>query len=185
VPQEVCVTVESWGGNADIVATWTLTKEVETWQGNTVSVIPGEKDCAEDTVYECDQGGQFTASYICYITDFATLVINADGTYEFDSKDTEQYLKGDESKASCEAMYLNEEDIYNSKGNWAYNQDKKQLVLVEYEYTEEYQGEVDSKTLEPGEGELLFEGEIILEGNTLVIKLDDTPELKYDIHFEK
>ena len=100
-PQEVCVTVESWGGNADIVATWNLTKEVETYQGDTVTVIPGQEDCSLETEYDCDQAGQFTASYVCYITDSLQLIFKADGTYEFSSKDKEKFLKEEESKASC------------------------------------------------------------------------------------
>ena len=57
--------------------------------------------------------------------------------------------------------------------------------MVEYEYTEDYQGEIETGNNEPGEGELLYDGTIVLEGNILVIKVDDTAELKYDIHFEK
>ena len=59
------------------------------------------------------------------------------------------------------------------------------MILVEYEYTETYEGEVETETFEPGKGELLFEGAIILEANSLVIKADDTPELQYDVYFEK
>lgn len=184
-PQEICVTVESWGGNSAIIANWDLTKEVETYLGSAVTEIVGEANCGEETQYDCDQGGQFMASYSCYLTDFATLVFNSDGTYEYNSKETDTILKTDESKASCEALYREELETYTSKGNWAYNQDEKNLVLVEYEYSEEYNGEVTNETFEPGSGELLYDGAVELEGNTLLIKADDTNDLQYYLYFEK
>jgi len=184
-PQEVCVTVESWGGTADIVATWNMTKEVETYQGNTAIALPGDEDCSLYDEFECDQGGQFEANYECYIIGSLQLVFKADGTYEFSSKEIDKILKQEESKASCEAIYEDVADDYDSKGNWAYDQDAKRLVMVEYEYTEDYQGKIETGTFEPGDGEVLYDGVTVFEGNTMIIKLDDTAELQYDIHFEK
>lgn len=184
-PQEVCVTVESWGGNAAITGTWNLTKEEEIWQGNGGTILTGEEDCTNPYDFTCDQGGQLSASFSCYTVISASLVFNPDGTYEFNSIDQNKVLAQEESKASCEAIYEEEDETYSSKGNWAYDQDNENLVLVEYQYTEFYDGETDSHTYAAGEAEVLYDGETVIEGNSLLIKVDDTAELKYYLYFEK
>lgn len=184
-PEEVCVTVESWGGNADLVDTWNLTKEVETLQESTTTLEPGDEDCSEEAVIDCNDGGQFTASYFCYVTDFFTLVFNTDGTYEWDSKDFGNDLMITESKETCEPIFEETTYTYKSKGNWAYNQEAKKLIMIEYEYTRLIKSIAESKTFDPGDGLLLFDSVIDLEGNSLLIKSVDDADEKYHLYFEK
>lgn len=184
-PQEVCVTVESWGGSQDVVGTWHLVKEIEKINGITETLLPGDIDCAEDSTVECDGGGQVTASYYCYITESLTVIFNADGTYEFDSKDTDKELDVAATKASCEAVYEEFNDDYLSKGNWAYVQAEKRLIMVEYQYTEDYQGEIETHTYSEGDAPLLFEGEAKIEGGSFIISIDEDSNDSYKVYLEK
>lgn len=184
-PQEVCVTVESWGGSNEILGDWNLVKEVETINGVTGEVFPGDVECTQEITYDCDGGGQVAASYHCYITDTFSLVLNEDGTYIFDSKDKEKELDADASKASCDAVYDEFDDNYLSEGNWAYVKDKKQLIMVEYQYTEDYRNEIETETYEKGDAPLLFEGEVRLENGSLIIAIDEDSNDSYLIYLEK
>lgn len=184
-PQEICVTVESWGGSADAVGTWNIVKEVETVNGVSGTILPGEEECSDESTYDCESGGQFTASYDCYTTGSFTLIFNENGTYKFYSQDTEKELDLETSQSTCEATYEEFIDAYTSKGSWAYVKEEKKLVMVEYEYTEEYQGETTTETYEPGDAYPLFEGVVELNGNSLIITIEEGVNDTYKIYMEK
>ncbi|WP_299434523.1 hypothetical protein [uncultured Maribacter sp.] len=185
-PEEVCVTVESWGGNTNLVADWGFTKEID--NGETIN--KGEEYCDEDgytTTLDCASGEtkEITIEY-CYTTNSLLMTFNSDGTYEYTYNDTDRDFDWDASKESCEAVYEDEEEIYVSKGNWAYNEEESKLTIVEFEYTETYNGETESGVEE--DGYLAFDGEITLTADKLVIIEKDTYEGEeevYEYHFNK
>ena len=185
-PEEVCVTVESWGGNTNLVADWDFTKEID--NGETIN--KGEQYCDEDsytTSLDCASGESkdITIEY-CYTTDSLIITFNSDGTYEYTHNDTDSNLDWDASEQSCEAVYEEEEEIYTSKGNWAYNEEESKLTLVEFEYTETENGETETGVEE--DGYLAFDGEITLTADKLVITEKDTYEGEeeiYEYHFNK
>ncbi len=185
-PSEVCVTVESWGGNSNLVADWELTKEI--YDGETINV--GEEYCDEDTYttsLSCDSGEtkEVVIEY-CYTTDNLVMNFKSDGSYEYTYYDTSKSLDWDASEQACETIYEEEEEIYNSIGKWAYNEEESKLTLVEFEYTETYDGETYSEIEE--DGYLAFDGEITITSNTFVISETDTydgEEEVYEYHFNK
>lgn len=185
-PSEVCVTVESWGGNINLVADWNFTKEVN--NGETINV--GEQDCeASGYTYtlNCNSGEtkEVTQEY-CYTTDSFILTFKSDGTYLYTEKDTYSDLDTEASKEACELVYEEEKDTYTSKGNWAYNEEESQLTLVEFEYTETEDG-VEEDGVEE-DGYLAFDGKITLSADKLVVMETDIyqgEEEVYEYHFNK
>lgn len=183
-PQEVCVTVESWGGNADLVSDWNLIKEMESYDNTESTSIVGVPDCIPESSFDCNEGGTYQASYICYTTESLSLEFRQDGTYTFNAKESGSQIDDESSSESCEAIYDEFRDDLISNGRWAYVAEGNRLVLVEYSFSENYRGEIESATYEAGNGEVLLDGTITLDGSSLVITQDlfDESEMYY---FEK
>ena len=183
-PQEICVTVEGWGGNTDLVSVWNLTKEMESYDNSESTCIVGEPDCIPESSFDCNQGGTYQASYICYTTESLSLEFRQDGTYTFNAKESGSQINDESSSESCEAIYDEFRDDLISNGRWAYIAEGKRLVMIEYSYSENYRGEIVSATYEAGEAEVLLDGTITLDGSSLVITQDffDESEMYY---FEK
>ena len=168
-PSDVCVTVESWGGNSDLVASWSLEKSGSTYNGTTETELIGEEDCYEYTQY-CSLEDTYKTVKECDTFEYAKLLLNADGTYIVDSKGNDTVIDDDLFDTTCEVKYQTFEYSYKGEGNWAYNSDTKRLTIVEYKYTDTYLGESTVEILEAGDGELVFDGIIDLEGNSLIIR---------------
>ncbi|WP_209400782.1 hypothetical protein [Pseudozobellia sp. WGM2] len=111
-PQEVCVTIQAWGGNADLVGTWGLTRWEETYQGMTETEIVGEENCYE---YGCDT------------TEFEKLVFNADGTFEYSGR----YIFRD-----LDGQYGEEFLDFIETGKWSYPEGSENLIIVYYSISE-------------------------------------------------
>ncbi len=167
-PQEVCVTVESWGGNIDMVGTWKLVKVEEINNGETESTLVGSENCYSES-YECNNGGTLEATE-CNTREYGTVVVNADGTYNAEFKGLDRFVDYTASTLSCEAVYINEVYKDISEGNWAYVEADKRLTIVEYKYSSEINGELEEiVTLEPGDAELVLDGSIVIDGDTFFI----------------
>lgn len=170
-PVEVCVTVESWGGNINLVGNWDFTKQID--NGETIEV--GEESCESyDSTLYCDNGNQLDVVLDeCYSLNDLVITFNENGTYFFSQESDYKSLDYTASNEACEVIY--EEDggeSYTSTGNWAFNEEEGILTLVEFEYTETEDGETYTD-VEP-DGYLLLDGEITLSANELIISESDT-----------
>lgn len=184
-PQEVCLTVESWGGNASLVASWDLTRYTETYEDETANISIGEEECSDEVPFTCDQGGEYMATYYCYTTQSFTIEFKQDGTYTSVSTASGKTLDYDSSNQSCEAIYDEYDDErYESSGNWSYVQDGKRIILIEYSYSETYDGETYTGTNEIGDEEVLLDGTLEVNGNSLVITEEDV-DYKGVYYFQK
>ncbi len=184
-PSDVCVTVESWGGNSDIVGTWNVVKLTDTYNGMTEIEIIGEDNCYENSRY-CEFSQDYVDYDECEILEFSKLILNADGTYTVDTKGIDKTLDDDSfGITSCDITYKEYDYSYKADGNWAYVAETGVLTVVEYSYTDVYKGETDTYTNEPGEGELVFDGVIELNDNKMVITEDYGDGETYIIHLEK
>jgi len=56
---------------------------------------------------------------------------------------------------------------------------------VEYSYTDTYQGMTETRTNEPGEGDLVYNGGIELNGNKMVVSEDYGNGETFVTHLEK
>lgn len=187
-PSEVCVTVESWGGNSSLVGSWNLTKQEDTEEGETEVELVGEEKCYTNTVH-CDS--QEILEYDdCYTTELGNIIFNADGSFttEFNGSGTD--INHEASGEQCKAIFNEDEedsDLY--KGFWAYSADTSRLTLVAYENTYTIADDIEKYTYEAGDGELLFDGVIQLNGNSFIITEEDGSDqdvdYSYKLYFEK
>ncbi|SNY95220.1 hypothetical protein [Flagellimonas pacifica] len=183
-PEEICVTVESWGGNSAISGTWNIKKYVDTYDGETKTEVIGEKNCDDYSRY-CSVDETYKSITECETLDSAILILNADGTYSTESKGIDEFLDEDIFVDTCDISYKEYDYGYESEGNWAYVAETKRLTIVEYKYTETYRGETETETLNAGEGELMFDGIIDLDGKSLIINEDFGQGETYVVYFEK
>lgn len=187
-PSEVCVTVESWGGNSSLIGSWNLTKQEDTEEGVTEVELVGEEKCYTNTVY-CDS--QEILEYDdCYTTELGNIIFNADGSFttEFNGSGTD--INHQASGEQCEAVFNEDEedsDLY--KGFWAYSAGTSRLTLVAYENTYIISDDIEKVTYDAGDGELLFDGVIELNGNSFVITeedgFDENVDYSYKLYFER
>ena len=174
-PEEVCATVESWGGNSAIVGTWDLVKSVYTEDEVTKTISVGEKYIYEEDSITCENREEISYSEYFIIKKF-TLVMAADGTYNIVLNVEGRGLDDDASIKNCSAVYKTSFGTVRNEGNWAYVVADKHLTLVIYKILEEdsKEGIVESETYPPGEGKLVYDGRTIeLDGNSLVISGED------------
>lgn len=189
--KEICATVESWGGKAALIASWDMTKEEdnETDDGTIQSRNVGEEYCEDDSA-TCSSGESLPYQD-CYKTEFGLMAFKEDGTFIANFKNTEKYIDYSASISDCKVVLNEIERVDNYKGYWAYNATTESLTLVIYEYS--YNDENELLKVEKyakGDAELLFDGPLQLEGNTLVISdedynLDGTIDDKFTAYFTK
>ena len=177
-PEEVCATVESWGGNSAIVGTWDFVKLARTEDGVTKTTLVGEKYIYEGSI-TCENGEKISYSNY-FITKKITLVMAADGTYnlvlneEERERERERDIDYDASNKDCSVVYKTSLYTERGEGKWAYVVADKHLTMVKYKNSkEDSEGRIESETYPPGEGELVLDGTIELDGNSLVISVED------------
>ncbi|MFK7811035.1 MAG: hypothetical protein AB8B59_00985 [Maribacter sp.] len=183
-PQEVCLTVEAWGGKSELVASWNLTKETEAFDGNSSVLLVGEELCSEESSFDCDQGGEYMAKYACYTSEPFVIEFKEDGTYRYDSKESGKLINDVSSRESCEAIYDEFRDDYISNGRWAYVSDENRLILLEYSFSESYKGEIESGTYESGDAQVLLDINAAFDGSTLILT-EEGIDYAESYYFEK
>lgn len=142
--QNICIEVEAWGGNSSIVGKWIFDRTADETEEN------------GSTSIDCESGETITVNYRSN-NDKETwiLVLNADGTYYETYEGSEEYIDYDASRSSCSAVY--ETSIYEDKysGNWAYNEDKETLTIIDFKYED---------LLDASENETYPDGSVYFDG---------------------
>jgi len=165
-PQEVCVTVESWAGNDDLVAMWNYTKTETIFNGTTETVNVGEEDCYDSSLF-CDN--QETLEYMsCFTLDSFKLTLNSNGTFSYELLETDNDIDYEASRSSCQVVSVVSDESYSASGNWAYDKNSGNLILVELEYTEIEDGVTETETYDVGDADV-FELGVIVSGNNLTL----------------
>ncbi|WP_235183514.1 hypothetical protein [Cellulophaga geojensis] len=175
-PTEVCVTVEAWGGNSDLVGTWNFTKDIEDGKETKVN----EVKCYSFNADICEIE---TAVNNCETINSLKLELNNDGTYELNEASIEESIDWDASNQNCQAIYEESNYTYKAIGKWAYSEDGK-LTLVTFSDTEMYDGEVYNDNYE--NGDIDFNDEITLTESSLIINIienDDNGNSYVDQYF--
>lgn len=186
-PEEVCVTVESWGGNSELVGSWEATKEETINDDGTFEFVIGERDDCYEQEVVCNNQDQIVVS-LCYVQDYGLLDINSDGTFSVDFKATQDALDYEASQMECQAVTEESEYRFQVEGNWAYVDEESRLTLIGYGWNVLEDGETVIETLPSGSGELVFDGLAEVEGNELIITEtfeDFGFEEVYKIFFQK
>ncbi|MEX6625331.1 hypothetical protein [Tenacibaculum salmonis] len=168
-PSEVCVEVEAWGGNSSIVGTWNFTKEVKTDEDEIKTTLVGEENCDDYTeTINCGYNNTLSvAKAYCRTINSLPLTFNADGTFEFINSINYKELDYETSSETCSTVFINNIDTYQSKGNWAYDEEEQKLTLVQFEITETENGNVNNEVFV--NGELSFNGKATIINSELII----------------
>ncbi len=158
---EVCVEVESWGGNASLVGTWKLNEAESDLEAN-----------KSDNYYEyCDNGDSLLIEDIVIFENF-TISFNNDGSYEEGGK--VNFPNAIFSSEECSVSY-EDDDSEKAFGKWSFDEDDQTLVVIAYEYIDE-ENPSNNEVLE--NGELYFENEKIdITGNKLTLTFEDDDDV--------
>ena len=168
LPQEVCATVQSWGGNTALIGEWEATKfEYVDDRGTDIEVV-GEEDCSTSSV-TCSELNQEIEFEECSIIDFENIVFNEDGTYVLNFQTTNNDLNYTASTTACEAILKEVVVKYDSWGFWAYDIDSSRLTLVEYRNEESEGDDSFSGTNEEGDADLFYDGILSINNNDMII----------------
>lgn len=165
-PVEVCVEVEAWGGNPNLVDTWNYTKR--TRDGITEDTI-GTEDCDDTNVFCANETEIVVENAYCDTLLSLPITFNADGTYSYVETSNYRQLDYEATREACTPTYEPEmEESYSSRGNWAYDEEEGTLTLVEFEYTETVNGMSYDGVEENGylliDGQATITNELIIEG---------------------
>lgn len=167
-PEQVCVTVESWGGKDDMEGNWVMVREERSENGQNVVFETGQEACYDYT-FECING-QIVEAEECYTRISGVVRINGDGSYRAEFNGNERELDEGASYENCQANYVEETFGDISEGQWAYVSDNNRLTIVEYYFRGSIDGELDEEyTLEAGDARLVLDGTIELDGDSFVI----------------
>ncbi|WP_299256566.1 hypothetical protein [uncultured Aquimarina sp.] len=142
-PVEVCVEVEAWAGNPNLVGTWNYTKQIINNQTFVLGDInfcegPGTITCNNDSTLVVEENEGW-----CYASTEINLTLNADGTFTHkDLNFQKQEFDFSESTNSCSVVNNPVEDNFGSeesvKGMWAYDEEEAKLNLIVFEETSIY-----------------------------------------------
>lgn len=152
--ETVCVTIEAWGGNAQVVGNWSLENQ------------EGSFDGYDEIEVQCDNGATFKAPGINTISSNITVRFNEDGTYEDSVNEEYSFIDYEESSKNCSAVYgASEKESYKSTGNWAYNEDDNTITIVVFKFQD---------LLNPDFSEEFDFGEVAIDGlKVITVTADD------------
>lgn len=184
LPEEICLTVENFGGNADLVGVWNMTNYQESYNGMTISAGLGETFCFEDQLL-CNNG-DFLDIIECSSFELLRFTINADGSYTLEEEVIDSDYDYDQTVSSCTVIERPDTTYgYVSSGKWAYNQTQERVVFIEYSFTEDDNGEIYTETFPLGQGEVLLDAPIVIISNSFTISESYGDGDSYSISFEK
>ncbi len=172
-PTEVCVEVEAWGGNSNLVGTWTYDREEIVLTDGTKTIRIGEKsDCFTNRTF-CDNTQKEVEH--CEVTNSLVFTLSANGTQTIEENtDEDQFIFDEEDINNCaETAAIN--ILSTHKGNWAYNEEEKKLTLVIFEFSGSEDGEPITDEFEIADNiGIGFDVEVFkLTSNELVFKVED------------
>ncbi|CAL2101797.1 conserved protein of unknown function [Tenacibaculum sp. 190130A14a] len=154
--ETVCVTIESWGGNAAMVGNWSLDR------------IENTEDLEE---IECTGGGKVSFYYENeIISRDVVLSFKDNGAYNDEVKTVSKHLNYSETVNTCSLVYEPEErEEFARTGNWAFNEEEKELTIVMFKYDDL----IDAQNSEEYEfGDSVFSGITLKEitGSTMILE---------------
>lgn len=145
-PETICVEVETWGGNNDILGNWELQKR-ETTIGENVTVLnSNETKCLfppESNLLVCEDG--VSLEYFertCETSLGPQLEIKSDGTQSSISEFIAEIFDYETSKKECEELFQTDVSKIESSGNWAYDEENKKIIFINFINTQTFNGEI-------------------------------------------
>ena len=171
-PQIVCLTIQGLGGNNDLIDRWDLIRYQENYGSTNIDAGINEEFCVENEIF-CDNGGTLYADE-CSEWDEFYIEYNSDGTYNLYFRTLDQYIDYNASSTSC-SVVTGPTTIQEltSTGIWAYNQGDRKLLMAEYSYSTNINGEVSEENYPPGNANFLFDLPINIDGGRFTLTFTD------------
>ncbi len=171
-PTEVCVEVEAWGGNSNLVGKWIFEREeIILTDGIRTIRIGEEHDCFLNSA-TCN--GVFIEERQCDITNSLIITFSENGTQKIDNNTTEGGFEFDDNFECIKATEINKISV--QKGNWAYNEEENKLLIAIFEFSGTENGKPSGDNFEVGDsaGPGLFDSQVIkLTSSELVLKSEN------------
>ncbi len=164
-PQEVCVTVNSWGGYDALVGEWHYTKAETYFFDGTTEIRAVETETCSQQSFECSNGSSLEYDF-CFTKQSETFMFNSDGTYTHTYGQIGKDIDAVASDVNCEIVLTDTALSYVINGNWSYNPEKEELIIVEYELN--YAGSAGpfSEIAEPGSGYLYDLNNVVVDNSS-------------------
>ena len=115
--ETVCVTIEAWGGNAQLVGKWKLEEITD----------------IDDTFdIDCNNGGTINVLESNIISQDILVYFNEDGSYNDSQKGETVYLDYSASAETCTVVYSTDSEKMDEEryGNWAFDEDDNRITIV-------------------------------------------------------
>jgi len=170
-PQEVCVTINEWGGNEQLIGTWDLLRYEELDNGivETEEVV-GVEDCVDPFGDETDTR--------CYIIEYWRLTFNRDGTFQNEIKEF--------NRDTADEPTFVDFDIEILRGNWSYNVADGSMLFVIYKYEYQENGQtLETEQYPLGDGDFLPVSRIELNASqlNLIYEIDENGDGNIDVGY--
>lgn len=127
--ETVCVTVEAWGGNSEIIGEWLWDRSEPEYNPSNITSI------------DCGNGQSIETESTLYDKNELTYIFDSEGNFEERTELIFKHLDRNISKASCTAIYgETEEFFYSYSGKWSYLEEEGilQKILFLFEDTYNY-----------------------------------------------
>lgn len=181
LPQTVCVEVEAWGGNNEIVGNWKLEKYEQIENGVKRNFDDNLGFCQSifangETEEKCANGNTFRyKGEECYKINFLNFSINSNGNHSINSEFNNRYINFSETRNQCKEVFEFEVFKNDSSGKWAYDEEEKKLTFITF--FEDILVTSDGETTIEGEEEVSdfgFELELVsVSSNSLIVQTED------------
>ncbi len=168
-PEQVCVTVENWGGKPGMAGKWIMVREEKIIDGTTHTFELGSRGCIPFGIV-CADGLNTVVGEDCYERTRAEVTINDDGTYVARFIGNESWTDSFQSSQSCQPIVQEENFDDTSQGNWAYVDGDERLTIVEYYYKKIVDGVISEEYTAPiGQAKLVMDGTLVFSGDSFII----------------
>jgi len=163
-PQEVCITVNAWGGNDNLLGMWSFTKSESYSFDAEPEVRPIGVERCFSQVFGCSNGN--TLDYVqCSTKEYETFTFNTDGTYTHTFGNFGKEMDAVASDVNCEIVLVDTIFSFIINGNWFYNTENEELIVVEYETNYNGSNGPFMQVAEPGEAEIFDLPNLVVDGN--------------------
>ena len=126
--EEVCVEVEAWGGNPNLVGDWEFTKRGFEIDGVHITIKTGEPvghfvtfECSDGSLFEEYMDSYILSNHFMNLQSDGSAVILADGLSYYDDRD---YFM---CQIDVQEQFIS--SLINAK--WSYDEENQELILIE------------------------------------------------------
>ncbi|PCH77506.1 MAG: hypothetical protein COB98_03235 [Flavobacteriaceae bacterium] len=183
-PQEVCIEIENWAGNSNLVGSWKeySDEEIVIGESNVKSLFT-DKTCFTNNGW-CSETNESIYNDDCRTGLSNELLLKADGTFTYEARFQDEVLNETSTNSTCEKVVYKGESILEGSGNWAYDEDKDRLFIVVFKEFSEHVNPKENYNNILKNGALGFEASIQEDYTGFRTEQNET-DYEYHVYFVK